>query len=113
MVHFVGAGPGAADLITLRGAKLLGEADVVVWAGSLVNPELLGLCREGCEIFDSSRLNLEETTETTPTTGKFKVAITAATENAAAAETNLPFFIISLLSCANKALRRIKLYVLL
>ena len=63
MVHFVGAGPGAADLITLRGAKLLGEADVVVWAGSLVNPELLGLCREGCEIFDSSRLNLEETTE--------------------------------------------------
>ena len=63
MVHFVGAGPGAADLITLRGARLLGEADVVVWAGSLVNPELLGLCREGCEIFDSSRLNLEETTE--------------------------------------------------
>ena len=62
MVHFVGAGPGAPDLITMRGARLLGEADVVVWAGSLVNGELLGLCKEGCEIHDSSRLTLEETT---------------------------------------------------
>jgi len=62
MVHFVGAGPGAPDLITVRGARLLGEADVVVWAGSLVNGELLGLCKEGCEIHDSSRLTLEETT---------------------------------------------------
>ena len=41
MVHFVGAGSGAADLITVRGAKLLGEADVVIYAGSLVNPALL------------------------------------------------------------------------
>ena len=62
MVHFVGAGPGAPDLITVRGARLLGEADVVVWAGSLVNGEILGLCKEGCEIHDSSRLTLEETT---------------------------------------------------
>ncbi|MBR1714691.1 MAG: precorrin-4 C(11)-methyltransferase [Treponema sp.] len=62
MVHFVGAGPGAPDLITVRGARLLGEADVVVWAGSLVNGELLGLCKEDCEIHDSSRLTLEETT---------------------------------------------------
>ena len=43
MVHFVGAGSGAADLITVRGAKLLSEADVVIYAGSLVNPALLAL----------------------------------------------------------------------
>ena len=42
MVHFVGAGSGAADLITVRGARLLAEADVVIYAGSLVNPEVLG-----------------------------------------------------------------------
>ena len=46
MISFVGAGPGAPDLITLRGARLLSKADVVVYAGSLVNPELLELCRK-------------------------------------------------------------------
>ena len=60
MVHFVGAGPGAPDLITVRGAKLLGEADVMIYAGSLVNPELLHLCREGCEIHNSAFLTLEQ-----------------------------------------------------
>ena len=60
MVHFVGAGPGAPDLITLRGAELLKQADTVIYAGSLVNPELLKLCREGCRVFDSSRMTLEE-----------------------------------------------------
>ena len=60
MIHFVGAGSGAADLITLRGARLLGEADVVIWAGSLVNPALLEHCRPDCEIHDSARLTLEE-----------------------------------------------------
>lgn len=60
MVHFVGAGSGAADLITVRGARLLSEADVVIWAGSLVNPELLSLCRPDCEIHDSAGLTLEE-----------------------------------------------------
>ena len=60
MVHFVGAGPGAPDLITLRGARLLREADVVIWAGSLVNPALLENCKSGCEIFDSSRMTLDE-----------------------------------------------------
>lgn len=60
MVHFVGAGSGAADLITVRGARLLSEADVVIWAGSLVNPELLSHCRPGCELHDSARLTLEE-----------------------------------------------------
>lgn len=60
MVHFVGAGSGAADLITVRGAKLLGEADVVIYAGSLVNPELLSYTKSKCEIHDSSKMTLEE-----------------------------------------------------
>ena len=63
MVHFVGAGPGAEDLITQRGAKLLGEADQVIYAGSLVNPELLKLCRAECRILDSARMTLEEVIE--------------------------------------------------
>lgn len=60
MVHFVGAGSGAADLITVRGARLLVEADVVIYAGSLVNPELLSYTKEGCEIHDSAKMTLEE-----------------------------------------------------
>ena len=60
MVHFVGAGSGAPDLITVRGARLLSEADVIIWAGSLVNPELLNYAKEGCEIHDSARLTLEQ-----------------------------------------------------
>ncbi|MBR3318852.1 MAG: precorrin-4 C(11)-methyltransferase [Atopobiaceae bacterium] len=60
MIHFVGAGPGAPDLITLRGAELLQKADVVVYAGSLVNPDLLALTPDGCAIHDSSRMTLEE-----------------------------------------------------
>ena len=60
MVHFVGAGSGAVDLITIRGAKLLEEADVVIYAGSLVNPDLLHYCKEGCEIHDSAKMTLEQ-----------------------------------------------------
>ena len=60
MVHFVGAGSGAVDLITVRGARLLAECDVVIYAGSLVNPEVLRYCREDCEIFDSAKMTLEE-----------------------------------------------------
>ena len=60
MVHFVGAGCGAADLITVRGARLLREADMVIYAGSLVNPALLEGTKPGCEIHDSARLTLEE-----------------------------------------------------
>ncbi len=63
MVHFVGAGSGAADLITIRGARLLGEADVVIYAGSLVNPELLSYTKEGCEIHNSAKMTLEEVLE--------------------------------------------------
>ena len=60
MVHFVGAGCGAADLITVRGARLLSEADVVIYAGSLVNPELLKYTREGCELHNSAEMTLEQ-----------------------------------------------------
>jgi len=60
MVHFVGAGPGATDLITVRGMELLKKADLVIYAGSLVNPALLDYCREDIKIYDSSRLTLDE-----------------------------------------------------
>ncbi len=59
-VYFVGAGPGATDLITLRGQRLLECADVIVYAGSLVNPALLESAREGCAIYDSAGMTLEE-----------------------------------------------------
>ena len=60
MVHFVGAGSGAADLITVRGARLLAEADVIIYAGSLVNPALLDYAKPGAEKHDSAKLTLEE-----------------------------------------------------
>lgn len=60
MIHFIGAGPGAADLITVRGAKLLQEADVIIYAGSLVNPSLLDYAKESCKIYDSAKMTLEE-----------------------------------------------------
>lgn len=60
MIHFVGAGSGAADLITVRGKKYLEEADVVIYAGSLVNPQLLEYTKEGCDIYNSAKMTLEE-----------------------------------------------------
>ncbi len=60
MVHFVGAGSGAPDLITVRGKKLLEEADVIIYAGSLVNPQLLDYKKEGCAVYDSAKMTLEE-----------------------------------------------------
>ncbi len=60
MIHFVGAGSGAVDLITVRGARLLQEADVVIYAGSLVNPQLLDSCKPGCEIHNSAKMTLEQ-----------------------------------------------------
>lgn len=60
MVYFVGAGPGAADLITVRGKKLLEMADLIIYAGSLVNPELLTYKKETCRVLDSARMTLEE-----------------------------------------------------
>jgi len=58
-VWFIGAGPGAPDLLTLRGAKLIGEADVVIWARSLVNEDVLEHARAGAEIFESTTIPLE------------------------------------------------------
>lgn len=63
MVNFVGAGPGAADLITVRGKELLENADIIIYAGSLVNPILLDYARESCEIYNSATMTLEEVTD--------------------------------------------------
>lgn len=60
MVYFVGAGSGAVDLITVRGMRLLQKADVVIYAGSLVNPELLGYVGKECEIYNSAKMTLDE-----------------------------------------------------
>ena len=60
MVYFVGAGSGAADLITVRGKNLLEKADVIIYAGSLVNPELLTYAKEDCEIHNSAYMTLDE-----------------------------------------------------
>ena len=60
MIYFVGAGCGAADLITVRGMKLLQQADVIIYAGSLVNPELLNYAKRKCEIYNSATMTLEE-----------------------------------------------------
>ena len=60
MVHFVGAGSGAADLITLRGKRLLEEADIIIYAGSLVNPELLRYAKGDTKIFNSAKMTLDE-----------------------------------------------------
>lgn len=60
MIYFVGAGSGDKELITVKGAKLLEKADCVIYAGSLVNPELLTYCKKDCEIHNSAKMTLEE-----------------------------------------------------
>lgn len=60
MIYFIGAGPGAVDLITVRGAELLKKADTIVFAGSLVNPDLLKMAKDTCSIHDSASMTLEE-----------------------------------------------------
>ena len=60
MIHFVGAGPGAPDLITIRGQKLLAKADVIIYAGSLVNPALLKVKKPECAVYNSAHMTLEE-----------------------------------------------------
>ena len=70
MIHFVGAGCGAPDLITLRGKALIEQADVIIYAGSLVNPELLSWKKEGCAVCDSAKMTLEEVLETMLTAEK-------------------------------------------
>lgn len=63
MVYFVGAGTGAVDLITVRGMRLLEKADVIIYAGSLVNPELLEYAKKDCQIHNSAKLTLDEVIE--------------------------------------------------
>ena len=63
MIRFVGAGSGAPDLITVRGMKLLQEADVIIYAGSLVNPQLLEYKKEDCQVYNSAYMTLEEVLE--------------------------------------------------
>ena len=60
MIHFVGAGSGGADLITVRGARLLGEADCIIYAGSLVNPDVLQYKSEHCTVYDSAGMTMED-----------------------------------------------------
>ena len=60
MIHFVGAGPGSPDLITVRGKQYLEEADVIIYAGSLVNPQLLEYSKDVCTIHNSAKMTLEE-----------------------------------------------------
>lgn len=70
MVHFVGAGCGAADLITVRGMHALEQADVIIYAGSLVNPDLLGYAKPMCNIYNSAHMTLEEVLEVMTEAGK-------------------------------------------
>lgn len=63
MIHFVGAGSGAADLITVRGKRLLEEADIIIYAGSLVNPELLEHAKKNARIYNSAKMHLDEVIE--------------------------------------------------
>lgn len=59
-IYFVGAGPGDKELITLKGYRILSQADIVIYAGSLVNPDLLDYCKSGARLYDSAGMNLEE-----------------------------------------------------
>ncbi len=60
MVYFIGAGPGEPELITLKGKKLLEAADVIIYAGSLVNKELLAYAKAGCKVYNSAEMTLED-----------------------------------------------------
>lgn len=61
-VYFIGAGPGDPELITVKGQRILSEADIIVYAGSLINPALLDVRKHGCEIFNSAHMSLDEVT---------------------------------------------------
>ncbi|WP_378956297.1 precorrin-4 C(11)-methyltransferase [Pelosinus sp. sgz500959] len=63
-ISFVGAGPGDVELITVKGQRLVGEADVIIYAGSLVNPALLALAKQGAAIYNSASMTLDEVIET-------------------------------------------------
>ncbi|MBS6643775.1 MAG: precorrin-4 C(11)-methyltransferase [Clostridiaceae bacterium] len=60
MVHFIGAGPGDPELLTIKGKRLIDEADVIIYAGSLVNPQVLDGAKEGAKIYNSAKMTLDE-----------------------------------------------------
>ena len=60
MVHFIGAGPGDPELLTIKGKRLIDEADVIIYAGSLVNPKLLDYAKADCQVYNSAVMTLEE-----------------------------------------------------
>ena len=59
-IYFIGAGPGDPELITVKGQRILGEADIVIYAGSLVNPALLSLVKQGAQVYNSASMTLAE-----------------------------------------------------
>ncbi len=63
MVSFIGAGPGDPDLLTIKGKKIIDGADVIIYAGSLVNPQVLADAKEGARIYNSATMNLDEVIE--------------------------------------------------
>ena len=69
-VYFIGAGPGDPELITVKGKKIVEKADVIIYAGSLVNREIINCHKEGAEIYNSASMNLDEVMEVTVTAQK-------------------------------------------
>ncbi|MBO4798004.1 MAG: hypothetical protein J5494_04440, partial [Candidatus Methanomethylophilaceae archaeon] len=63
MISFIGAGPGDPELLTIKGKKLIDSADVVIYAGSLVNPAVLAGCKESAKIYNSALMDLDEVIE--------------------------------------------------
>ena len=62
-IHFIGAGPGDPELLTVKGRRLIDEADIIIYAGSLVNPQVLSGARQEAQIYDSARMTLQEVVE--------------------------------------------------
>ena len=78
MVSFIGAGPGDPELLTIKGKKIIDSADVIIYAGSLVNPELLDYKKESAVVYDSAKMTLEEVVEKiqeAESTGKMPVRL--------------------------------------
>ena len=78
MVSFIGAGPGDPELLTIKGKKIIDSADVIIYAGSLVNPELLDYKKESAVVYDSAKMTLEEVVEKiqeAESTGKMTVRL--------------------------------------
>ena len=84
LVVFVGAGPGADDLITVRGARVIAEADIIIWASSLVHPGIVADHKPGAEVIDSASIPLEDLVPlyTRTSTGRRRSSATCAPRSA-------------------------------